>query len=132
MRARKASVSSADVRSPRVIRRPASAMLSVVSSADAGLLIGAEHVRGFGGPSPMAGDALHQFQQSDIALVQVLYVFGRERQPAGCGTRAKFLQRRWWCLGVRHVAPFRPGHASDMPPDSAVRHKLGLGLAYEV
>src|SRR5262245_17863733 len=110
MRARNASVSSADVRSPRVMRRPASAMLSVVSSAGAGLLIGAEHMWGFSGPGPMGWDALHQFQQSDIALVQVLDVFRRERQTARCGARAKFLQRRWR-LGVRHVAPFRLGHA---------------------
>src|SRR5262245_42009261 len=72
MRARKASVSSREVRSPLAIRRPASAMLSVVSSADVGLLmgllVGAEHVRRLGGPGPMGWDALHQFEQSDIAL----------------------------------------------------------------
>src|SRR4029453_5481371 len=97
MRARNASVSADEVISPCVIRLPAWAMLSVVSSAGAGLLIGAEHVRGFGGPGQMAGDALHQLQQSDIALVQVLDVLGRERQAGQGRARAKFLDR-WWGL----------------------------------
>src|SRR4029450_552382 len=81
-------------------------MLSVVSSAGAGLLIGAEHGRGLGGPGPMAGDALHQLQQSDIALVQVLDVLGRERQAGQGRARAKFLDR-WWGLAFRHVASFQ-------------------------
>src|SRR5215208_324631 len=97
MRARKASVSAAEVISPRVISWPAWAMLSVVSSAGAGLLIGAEHMRRLGGPGPMAGDALHQLQQSDIALVQMLDVFGRERQAAVRRARAKLLDG-WGCL----------------------------------
>src|SRR5215218_1446376 len=81
-------------------------MLSVVSSAGAGLLIGAEHVRRLGGPGPMAGDALHQMQQSDIALVQVLDVLGRERQAADRRARAKLLDG-WGCLAFRHVASFQ-------------------------
>ena len=98
MRGRNASVSAVEVSSPRAIRLPASAMLSVVSSVGwRALLIGAEHMRRFGGPGPMAGDALHQVQQSDIALVQMLDVLGRERQACQRGARAKFLDR-WWCL----------------------------------
>src|SRR5687767_4748114 len=106
MRARKASVSAVEVISPRVIRVPAWAMLSVVSSAVAGLLIGAEHMRRFGGPGPLARDALHQLQQPDIALVQMRDVLGRERQAREGGACAKFLEG-WRCRGVRHVAPFR-------------------------
>src|ERR1044072_10005738 len=106
MRARNVSVSADEVISPRVIRLPAWAMLSVVSSAEVGLLIGAEHLRGFGGPGPMAGDALHQLQQSDIALVQVVDVFSGERQAGQSRARAKFLDR-WWGLAFRHVASFR-------------------------
>jgi hypothetical protein len=36
----------------------------------------------------VARDALHQFQQADIALVQMLDVLGRERQAAQRGTQA--------------------------------------------
>src|SRR5258708_3747160 len=96
MRARKASVSVDEVRSPRAIRLPASAMLSVVSSDVTRLLIGAEHMRRLGGPGPMAGNALHQGGQPDIALVQMLDVLGRERQAGQCSSRAKFFKRRWF------------------------------------
>src|SRR6202158_5798062 len=99
MRARNASASAVAVSSPRAIRLPASAMLSVVSS-EARLLIGAEHVRRFGGPVPMGRDALHQGEQSGIAFVQVFDVLGCERQAGQHGTCAKFL-KRWrlfWLL----------------------------------
>src|SRR5229473_4076350 len=104
MRARKASVSAVEVTSPRAIRLPASAMLSVVRSEVLRLLIGAEHVRRFGGPGPTGRDALHQGEQPGIALVQVLDVLRRERQACQRGTCAKFL-KRWWLLRRHFVLP---------------------------
>src|SRR5260370_10272515 len=104
MRARKASVSAVEVTSPRAIRLPASAMLSVVRSAVLRLLIGAEQVRRFGGPGPTGGNTLHQGDQSGIALVQVLDVLRRKRQACQRGTRTKFL-KRWRLLFCHSILP---------------------------
>src|SRR5260370_37632866 len=117
MRARKASVSAVEVTSPRAIRLPVSAMLSVVRSAVLRLLIGAEHVRRFGGPGPTGGNALHQVDQSGIALVQVLDGLRREGQAWQGGTRAEIL-KRWWVLFWHPLLP-RP---SMQPTD---RSSLG-------
>src|ERR1044072_8713883 len=111
-------------------------MLSVVSSAGAGLLIRAEHMRRVGTPGPMAGGAVHQLQQSDIALVQVLDVFGRERQAGQSRARAKFLDR-WWGLAFRHVASFRlqscKRHAASFTGNAQALawglHNLGLSAS---
>src|SRR4030081_2899353 len=105
MRARKASVSAVEVTSPRAIRLPASAMLSVVRSAVLRLLIGAEHVRRFGGPGPTGGNTLHQGDQPGIALVQVLDVLRRKRQACQRGTRTKFL-KRWRLLFCPPILPY--------------------------
>src|ERR1700722_9188815 len=127
MRARKASVSAVEVTSPRAIRLPASAMLSVVRSAVLRLLIGAEHVRRFGGPSPTGGNTLHQGGQSGIALVQVLDVLRRERQACQRGTRTKFL-KRWWFLFCHPILP-RPSMQSTCRPGPEAAYCLGLALA---
>src|SRR5438094_8471333 len=94
MRARKASVSAVAVSSRRAISRPASAMLSVVRSLTTGLFVGAEDMRRLGGPGPTAGDAVHQFDQSDIALVQLFDVLGRKWQARQGSTGAELLERR--------------------------------------
>src|SRR5260370_11971098 len=104
MRARKASVSAVAVTSPRAIRLPASAMLSVVRSEVLRLLIGAEHVRRLGGPGPTGGNALHQGDQSGITLLQVLDVLRRERQARQRGARTKFF-KRWWFLLAHPILP---------------------------
>src|SRR5260370_22660066 len=104
MRARKASVSAVEVTSPRAIRLPASAMLSVVRSEVLRLLIGAEHVRRLGGPGPTGGNALHQGEQSGIALVQMLDVLRCERQACQRGTRTKFF-KVWWVFIGHPILP---------------------------
>src|SRR5258708_38687879 len=104
MRARKASVSAVEVTSPRAIRLPASAMLSVVRSAVLRLLIGAEHLRRVGGPGPTGGDALPQRDQTGIAPVQGLDVLGRQPPPRQRGTWAEFFKRR----RVFFFPPHRP------------------------
>src|SRR6266550_1448803 len=124
MRARKASVRAVEVSSPRVIRLPAWAMLSVVSSAEVGLLIGAEDMRRLGGPGPTAGDAVHQIDQSDIALVQLFDVLGRERQARQRGTGAEFLERWRFHRSSRASACNR--HAALTRPKT---RSLGLALA---
>src|SRR5436305_12154549 len=93
MRARKASVSAAAVSSRRARSRPASATLSVARSLTTGLFVGAEDMRRLGGPGPTAGDAVHQFDQSDIALVKLFDVLGRKRQAGQRSTGAEFLER---------------------------------------
>src|SRR5690348_10133603 len=103
MRFRNALVNSQALISPRAISLPACAMPSVVRSFEVlsymcrllALLVGPEDVRRLSGPGPTAGDALHEFEQSDIALVQVLDVLGRQRETAERGARAKLLERRW-------------------------------------
>src|ERR1700744_4361243 len=102
MRLRKASVSALEVISPRAIRRPASAMPSVVRSVMwRPLFVGAEDERRFGGPSEAAWNALHQLEQADIALVEMLDVLGRERDPGERGARPEFL--KCWRLRRRHT-----------------------------
>src|SRR5260370_28292838 len=124
MRARKASVSAVAVTSPRAIRLPASAMLSVVRSEVLRLLIGAEHVRRLGGPGPTGGNALHQGDQSGITLVQVLDVLRRERQARQRGARTKFF-KRWWFL-PRHPIP--PRSKAQAPGRDAEPTTLASGF----
>ena len=83
----------------------------------AGLFVGAEDMRRLGGPGPMAGDAVHQIDQSDIALVQVLDVLrrsaaarsarrARETPPelAACSTNSSRSSR---CQGMQSTCRIR-------------------------
>src|SRR6478672_10532219 len=108
MRLRKDPVRASAVISPRASRRPASAMPSRVRSVMAGLFVGAEDLRRLGGPGPMGGDALHQLEQADIALVQMLDVLGGERKSGQLGADAELLER--WCLRRRHCSLPMPKH----------------------
>src|SRR5271169_2316290 len=101
MRSRKASVSIDDVILPWAIMRPASAMLSVVRSSMAGLLVGTENMGRLGRPCEANRDAIHQLEQAEIALVQVLDVLGRQRQAGQRGASLEFLECRR-CLRRRH------------------------------
>src|SRR6185503_20199774 len=102
MRSRKASVSAAEVILPRTIRRPASAIPSVVRSVMARLFVGAEDVWRLGRPGEARRDALHQLEQAEIALVEVPDVLFRQLQTGEGGARSEFLECRW-CLGRLHV-----------------------------
>src|SRR5215831_573792 len=104
MRARKASVSAVEVSAPRAIKAPASAMLSKVRSLMA-LLVSAEDMGRLGGPGPMAGNSFHHLQQCDIALVQMLDVFGRQRQAGQGRSRAEFFECRWLFRQIHLILP---------------------------